>query len=345
MFTPIHLLPQSVSAEGDNNRQRWGTDEGRKIHDLITSKLRTEKSKHFLQSDFDCRRLGFMKDTNDFRGFSFLQEEIVFAQDSEVFTGVNLSDAEFVHTKMTNASFFDCHTDFARFHDCTFGACFFWFANFYACKFEKVNFANCVFFERNSFYNCEFKDCAFAQSFFSENVFFDCKFDTKTTIESKFRREIASPKTAKLENTSLADLYFGIQEAYSAGGAVSKSRKFTFLQRQATTKYNTDSLREKLFGLAFEFLAGYGLKPLRVILCMLGVFLAAFLFFCWKLETDFSATLLFTSGAFFTFGAKADMLDKPELFYRLVYIATSFCGVCLTALFITVLANYIMRER
>jgi hypothetical protein len=49
--------------------------------------------------------------------------------------------------------------------------------------------------------------------------------------------------------------------------------------------------------------------------------------------------LILTSGALFTFGAKANLLDNLSWFFQFIYVTTSFVGISLTALFVTVLVN------
>jgi hypothetical protein len=53
---------------------------------------------------------------------------------------------------------------------------------------------------------------------------------------------------------------------------------------------------------------------------------------------------LLSSGAFFTFGAKAELLAKMGAFENFVYIFSAFCGVSLVALFVTVLASVLLKD-
>ena len=50
-------------------------------------------------------------------------------------------------------------------------------------------------------------------------------------------------------------------------------------------------------------------------------------------------------GALFTFGAKADMLNTMGTFFHVVYIVSSFVGISLTALFVTMLVNVFVRYK
>jgi hypothetical protein len=80
-----------------------------------------------------------------------------------------------------------------------------------------------------------------------------------------------------------------------------------------------------------------------VVIALLSYFILVLCLFLTKV--DFPDALLLTCGGLFTFGAKADLLDSMNIFYHLVYISSSFVGISLTALFITVIANVLMRER
>jgi len=51
------------------------------------------------------------------------------------------------------------------------------------------------------------------------------------------------------------------------------------------------------------------------------------------------------SGAFFTFGANSDKLQAAGYFFKVWYVIEAFLGVCLIALFVTVLANKWFSER
>jgi hypothetical protein len=146
-----------------------------------------------------------------------------------------------------------------------------------------------------------------------------------------------------LENGALSDLYEGISNAYYAHGSVTKARKYRFLQRQAATRYNSQSSREKYARLLSEYLMGHGLRPLRVVSCLAGYFLLAWGLFSAVLGSR--DALILTCGALFTFGAKAHLLDSLAFGYQLIYILSSFVGICFSALFVTVLANVLIRDK
>lgn len=134
-----------------------------------------------------------------------------------------------------------------------------------------------------------------------------------------------------------------ISEAYRARGAVTKARKYLFLQRRAAARYNSQTPSEKYVGLISEYLMGHGLRPLRVVACMGVYFLVALGLFSTALKVR--DALILTCGALFTFGAKTNLLDSLGFGYLCLYILSSFIGICFTALFVTVLANVLIRDK
>lgn len=341
MYTPLHLLPDAASPDSVKFKNRWETPEGRELHERIMQMIRKGAGEDFLQWDFEQHRLGFIEHMHDLRGFSFFNEEIVFPRD-ETFEHIDFSYGKFYHSKMTNA-LFECTMDFTKFYNCTFTKCMFWFNNCYACHFERVRFVDCDFIEHNSFTNCSFVSTTFENTFFHRNVFRDCKFDTKTSIPQLLRKPASEKKDVELEDAALADLYQGVSEAYVCGGATRKARRYLFLRHQAATRYNNESCGQKLQGLMVEYLMGYGLKPVRVLSWMFLLYLASLGAFCTTL--GFRDALLLSCGALFTFGAKADLLNALSFGYQLLYILTSFVGVVFVALFVTVLANVLLRDK
>jgi hypothetical protein len=146
----------------------------------------------------------------------------------------------------------------------------------------------------------------------------------------------------RLENKERAGIYKGIQEAFTAGKVISKADVYRFKQNQCITRFNTSSRRAKSARYALEYLTGYGVKPVRVLLAMAVWFLITFLLFSVKVGVP--DALMLTSGALFTFGAKAQLLDTVGITFRLLYVLTSFVGIALTALFITSWAGKWLRE-
>ena len=95
-------------------------------------------------------------------------------------------------------------------------------------------------------------------------------------------------------------------------------------------------------GLLKEYLAGYGVRPGRVLVTMLGAFVLSSVIF--SAAVGPSDGFILAAGALFTFGAKADVLGRLHAFYQIAYIATAFVGISLTALFVAICSNVWFRE-
>jgi hypothetical protein len=100
---------------------------------------------------------------------------------------------------------------------------------------------------------------------------------------------------------------------------------------------------DKVNGFGWELISGYGQKPGRVLIWFIFLFFAAFAWFTYRLESA-QDSLIFSSGAFLTFGAKAELLNRLSLMEHLIYIISACSGVSLIALFVTVLANVLFRD-
>jgi uncharacterized protein YjbI with pentapeptide repeats len=335
MFTSIHLLPQNT---GDHwkFKERWDSDVGRDLHDMILKKIRRGGGEDFLQSDFEAGRLGFLEDKRDLRGFKFFQETIVFPT-ADNFEAIDFSHAEFWHCDFTNG-FFSCRMAFTKFYNCTFTKCIFSFNHCYAAMFENVRFIDCDFLEHDTFTNCSFSGTLFQNTFFPANVFYDCLFDSTTQLQPLIEKPVRHKSdSVRLHDTDKSDLLRSIGEAYLSGHASNIARTYQFQHLQCLTRYNTKHVPDKLGGLLFEYLSGYGLRPWRVIASMFTYFAIAL--FAFASQVGFLDAILLTSGALFTFGAKTYLLDNLSLWFRALYILSSFVGISLTALFITVLVN------
>jgi hypothetical protein len=147
----------------------------------------------------------------------------------------------------------------------------------------------------------------------------------------------------KLNKSNLAEIFKGIKEGYIAGDVIKKAREYFFKEKQSITKHNSKKLREKISGYFLELISGYGIKPFRVFLSMLTIFVIFSIVFIARI--GFSEGLLLSAGAFFTFGANTNYLQTLGTLFKIVYIAEPFFGISLMALFITVLANYWFREK
>jgi hypothetical protein len=342
MFTPIHLLPQFSGAKRTKYEDRWHTEQGQELEKKVIAMIHDGAGEDFLQWEFEQGRLGFLEDMWDLKGLSIFSQQFAF-KGGDTFEAINFSYAQFYHSKFDNAVF-NCRINFARIYNCDFVNCLFSFNGCYSSVFENCRFTNCEFFEHNSFTNCIFKNVTFRDCFIPDRVFFDCNFDERTEIGELTAIPVRMKSSGlRLESKERAEIYKGIREAFAAGEVVSKARAYYFKQMQCVTRFNTSGKGAKVAGYILEYLTGYGVKPVRVVLAMLVVFFMVTLWF--SARVGFADGLLLVAGAFFTFGAKSDLLNNMGLGSKLIYVATSFAGIGLTALFVTVLANKWLRER
>jgi hypothetical protein len=231
-----------------------------------------------------------------------------------------------------------------------FRNCLFAFAHFYGATLEKCRFIDCDFPDENGFSNCELLETRFENCFFNKGKFFDCKFDEQVAFEVSRQPQIAgllsqtsSGFQCLFEKNNISGIYRGIKEGFVAGQIYGKARQYSFLQHQAYTRFNRVGMAEKATAYCWELLSGYGLKPARVLTCLISLFAIVFVWFAYELGSV-QDSLIFTSGAFLTFGAKSELLRNLSLFDHIVYIVSAFAGVALVALFITVMANVLLKD-
>jgi hypothetical protein len=232
-----------------------------------------------------------------------------------------------------------------------FRNCLFAFAHFYGATLEKCRFIDCDFAEENGFSNCEILETRFENCFFNKGKFFDCKFDEQVMFEVRKGRpqiggllsETFSGFRYPFEKNDISGIYRGIKEGFAAGQIYGKVRKYSFLQQQAYTRFNRVGMVERITAYCWELLAGYGLKPARVLMCLISLFSVVFVWFAYRLGS-IQDSLIFTSGAFLTFGAKSELLENLSLVNHIIYIVSAFAGVALVALFITVMANVLLKD-
>jgi uncharacterized protein YjbI with pentapeptide repeats len=307
MFVRRDLLPHYDLKDQRKYKNRWQTPSGRKFQEKILKMIRDGAGEDILQWDFEGGRLGILESGWDLRGLVFSKEDIVFPK-ADNFSKIDFSYASFYHSKLRNATFFDTVTSFARVYNCQFVDCVFSSAEFYGTTFQKVKFINCAFVGGNSFTNCEFRDVQFQGCFVSNRVFFDCRFDEETVINDPPDRPLTLyAGVHNLDRVNLVEIYKGIKDAYAAGAAFEQARKYLFKERSSITRYNSKALIQKAKGLFLEIVAGYGLKPLRVLIAMLIMFAIFSLLFMFRF--GIWDGLFVSAGAFFTFGAKAQSLE------------------------------------
>ncbi len=344
-FTRIDLLPHFDLQRRQQVRQRWKDDTGRALFERIIILIREGAGEDFLQCGFENGELGFLSDYWDLAGIEIFKEDIVFPK-GDNFENIDFSYAQFWHSTFTNACFPQTHFSFARLYNVTFKNCLFAFARFYGCEIEKCTFENCDFVEENGFSNCEIEETVFKNCFFNKNIFMNCRFDENVQIVNMSKpllfglRPHANEFSQKLNVNQISGIYRGIKDGFVAGEIFNISRAYLFLQYQSYTRYNRS---RKLPSFIWELCAGYGLKPLRILIVICIVFSFVFVWFLYRLG-NVNDSLLISAGALLTFGAKAELLNQLSLFDHVVYIVAAFLGVSLIALFITVLANVLLKD-
>lgn len=342
MFTPTHLLPLYSPSERKKYEGRWESTEGRKLKDRILAMIRAGGGEDFLEQLWDEEPQVFLDDSRDLKGLNIFEENIDFPS-TDNFEAIDFSYARLLHCKFRNAAFY-CHFAFAKVYNCEFIDCFFNLNSFYGSNIEKAKFVNCDFIQYSIFTNCNFSEVEFTNCFVPDNIFIDCKFDEATQVSNPIEKPIhKAAQSFSFDNKKLASVFRGLKEAYAEGGATEQSRSYYFRQMQAVTRHNTAKRFRKLVGYFWEFIGGYGVRPLRVLIAMCSVFFLGLVVFC--AEVGFSDGFLLTSGALFTFGARAELLEHLSIFYKALFAFCAFSGIFLVALLVTVLANRWLRER
>ena len=342
MFTPIYLLPQYNTKDRSKYEDRWTDSENQHIRDEVLRMIRVGAGEDFLAGIYEVNPR-FFEDMWDLKGINILGEELTFPP-ADNFEAIAFSYAILSGSKFENATFVNTVFHFTRVFSCEFINCIFAFGEFYGVILEKTRFVNCDFIEHDLIINCDFKEVEFKNCFIPNRIFFNCKFDEQTIInEAIDKPQRMSGDSFKLSKSDLAEIYKGIKEGYMAGDVIKQSRLYFFKERQSITRHNSKRLRERIGGYFLELIAGYGIKPFRVLLTMLIIFFIFSVVFIAKIGV--SEGLLLSAGGFFTFGANTNYLQTLGTFFKIIYIAESFFGIALMALFITVLANYWFREK
>ena len=339
MFVSTDRLPLYKPDERERYHRRWERN-GIALRDHVLELIRAGAGKNFLQRDFEAGELEPLEDMYDLKGLKIFDERFEFPGGG-TFQAIDFSHAQFYHSSFKNAVF-NSNLGFTKVYNCEFRRCIFSFNHAYGATFERCKFVECEFVEGDTFTNCMFRSTAFENCFMPFRLFFDCSFDQETRIGPSVPQPFQM-NPISVDPKDQTDIYNGIKEAYRAGGVPERVREYFFLQMQAVTRHNATSHRERWLGLAKEYLAGYGVRPLRVLAAMAGALAVSSLVF--SAAVGPADGVLLAAGGLLTFGARADLLTNLHPIYRAIYIATAFVGISLTALFITVLANVSFREQ
>ncbi|MFA4857953.1 MAG: pentapeptide repeat-containing protein [Candidatus Margulisiibacteriota bacterium] len=345
VYIPNYLLPQLPVKDVEKIHDRWiSFPDGQALQKAILEKIKAGAGEDFLQVDFEAGRLGFIEHQWDLKGFPISGVEIDFPKNDN-FEAINFSYANFSNSIFRKA-YFRCNFSFIYVMNCEFTSCTFHLSSFYGASLKNVIFKGCDFIGKTAFTHTSCSNVKFNDCYFEENIFIDCKFDENTEIALPIRKISASKDNSTFEEKQFAEIYKGIKEAYLSGGVTSKSRDYFFRQRQAISKFNKQSVHNihRLTDFLFvELLTGYGIRPFCPLIAMFIWFLIVLLIFSSKV--GMSDGIILTSGALFTFGANAELLKNMGFIYIMLYVITSFLGISLTALFITIMANVWLNDR
>lgn len=340
MFMPIYLLPQYDIGTRKIYEERWDTIEGELLSEKVRGMIKDGAGEDFLQSEFEQGHLGFLENMWDLKGFRISDENIRFPKNDN-FEAIDFSYASFSRCIFDGACFPGTKFNFSLAQNCEFVNCIFAYAAFYGATIENIVFRHCDFIEHDRFVNCDFKNVRFENCFIPENILFDSRFDELCQVDRLRKNSVW--ESLVLQNKHIAGIYKGIKDTYKSGNVIKQSRQYFFEERKALTRHNAKDWKEKIGGFFLEFLTGYGVRPFRVLRNMI----LGLIFFSAFFIAKFGAPqgLLISAGAFFTFGANVNYLQSTDTFWMILYIAESFSGIALMALFITVLANVWFAEK
>lgn len=337
MFTEIHLIPNLSRLEIEKLKERWNPN----LQSIVEKLINEGAGENFLQTKAMEKHWRLLKDEYDLRGFELKQFSKKFEL-ADNFKGLDFSYTRFVNCIFTNATFCSITFDFAEFINCKFINCSFDFGRFYASGFKNCTFDNTEFVERAYALNCKYESTIFTNTFFNRRYFNDCSFDTLTIVE-KERFKTTKIVNAQMPDSEKSEFYRGIMDAYRSGGIIGKYIFYNIESNKAETRINSKGFL-KISRFVNEYVTGYGLKPQRVLLLIVLLFIM-FTSIHVSYLTNKNDVLLFSAGAFLTYGAFSEYLKDASMLIKILYVVESFAGVSSIALFITVLANRIFISK
>jgi hypothetical protein len=308
--------------------------------ELVKAAIAGGAGKDFLALAFERGELPMLESKNDLKGYPF-NEGAGFPTDQDIFVGIDFSYAQFQAT-ITGANFFQCDFTHNYLQRAKFTNCRFFFSYFFAGSFAHVEFENCEF-DKASFSNCRFENTNFRGCRFSDATFSDCAIGPGTVISAP--PTVLAPGTrCFMEPETLSDFYLGVSRGYAAGGADALSDATYIRSKRAERAYGKLSPNKKAISYLADWFSGYGTSPLRLLLGM-GLVIAFTSIAFMTQEPNVPKAVLIAAGAFFTFGASSDAVAKYPWFLEILYVMTSFAGLTLNALFITLWANRYLSRR
>lgn len=233
--------------------------------------------------------------------------------------------------------------------------------------FERISFKDTDF--RNiRFLRCQFKKCLFAGASFSDCEFIDCRFFETNTSKLRVTRCLLDPEDFKnnfdlISDTNIAiglyqQLYKNASDEHQPEHAIEslyqmERAKHAHLDSQKKRDVITsrEYLKGKIRHTIYDFVTGYGLRPLRVVrllLIVIGLFSALnFLFdsFIFGENGNFSFvdSIYFTVVAITTLGF-GDIVPITTAGRVFVTFQALF-GFVAISLFLSAIVNIALRSR
>lgn len=342
MYTSIYLLAQTNSEKSKAFQSRWKTKQGIIIKQNILEHMRNGKLRGYMEHEFAANKLPILEHDKDLRGILIADEDFRNCP-RDMLKEFDFSFAYIMSTSFKDLDLNQANFSFTSLYHVTFVNCLFSHTTLYANYLENVMFIGCDFLNRNNIRNCRLSNVQFQHCFLESNVFHSCRFDEQTSINKLAQHSRHTKTPIRFNPRGLPDLYKGIKEAYKYGSVIKKSNDYYFLERQAVTRYLVDNKFEKISNYFLELVAGYGIRPLRVFVWMMALFIIFSLIFVAKM--GYPEGLLLSTGAYFTNGVSSQGLAAAGVFYQSLFILESFLGIMFTTLFVTVMANLWLGER
>lgn len=233
--------------------------------------------------------------------------------------------------------------------------------------FESVSFKD-TDFKNIRFVRCEFRQCLFAGASFSDCEFIDCRFLKTNTSKLRIHRTLLSPVDFKdnfdlIYDTNIAiglyqALYKNASDEHQSEHAIEslyqmERAKNAHLDSQKKREVitNVDYIKGKISHWFYNFVTGYGLRPLRVVrllFIVLGLF-SALNYLLDDLIFGESSNLSFVESIYFTvvtittlgYGDMVPLTIAGKIFITFQALA----GFVVMSLFLAAVVNIALRSR
>jgi len=185
------------------------------------------------------------------------------------------------------------------------------------------------------------------------------KENINSTAIDKIKRHLDSTIDVVYQYGKASDVYRTIKNTYHQNGSYNKESDYHFKEQRALSKYFKANKQygKWLLNTVFRWLCGYGEKPLRIIVCFVGLILFFTLFFGITgglMATSETAVLRPLDYTYFSLITAAtlsfgDIVPNPAVglmdisWFRFAAMIEAFLGTFIMALFVVVTAKRVMR--